>query len=120
MKLIILTKKYKANHYEMYNIFFGIVFEIMKFQREKHSIVRYWKYHPWKIPRAQKSFERIIIQIHNEFIAQNYAYLNKSAGLSNPLILDRVKNRESIGPAGKNTETNGYNLLVPSPGTLRY
>lgn len=41
MKLIILTKKYKANHYEMYNIFFGIVFEIMKFQREKHSIVRY-------------------------------------------------------------------------------
>lgn len=32
----VLTKRYKskfANHYEAYNIFLGIVFEIMKFQK---------------------------------------------------------------------------------------
>lgn len=62
--------------------------------------------------RAQKSFESTIIQIKEKILAIVYAMNSflkitqtliamERAYLSNPLIPDRVKNRESIGPAYK-------------------
>lgn len=105
-----LTKRYKskfANHYEAYNIFLGIVFEIMKFQKfwqkEKDSIIRYWMIQnerclelilvdfrsvsSLKNPTCTKIFrehnnwnrrENIGNRIRNEFIPQNYADLNRN------------------------------------------
>lgn len=106
----VLTKRYKskfANHYEAYNIFLGIVFEIMKFQKfwqkEKDSIIRYWMIQnerclelilvdfrsvpSLKNPTCTKIFrehnnsnrrENIGNRIRNEFIPQNYADLNRN------------------------------------------